>query len=145
MIMNQIEKQVDRIIVGLKMIDELKSVRFVREYGTHSIETPIKSLIAVVSVTDTSQSKSYIGGYLSSSVKGEEYSARVEIRVYAPADENGSGLSEVVSEILTGLSKADSEKLIVESNASAIAFDTDMNAIYRTVSFVMSFCLCEEG
>ncbi len=143
--MNQIEKQVDRIIAGLKLIEELKGVRFVREYGSHNVETPIKGLLAVVSVTDTAQSKSYIGGYLSSSVKGEEYSARVEVRVYAPADENGSGLSEIISEILTGLKKADNEKLITESTASAIAFDPDMNAIYRTVSFEISFCLCEEG
>ncbi len=142
--MNQIEKQVDRIIVGLKMLDELKPVRFVREYGTHNAESPIRGLLAVVSVTDTAKTNSYIGGYMSSSVKGEEYRARVEIRVYAPADENGSGLSETVSEILTGLGKADSEKIIVDSSASAIAFDADMNAIYRTVRFTVSFCLCEE-
>lgn len=142
--MNQIEKQVDRIIAGIKLIDELKTVRFVREYGSHNVEMPIQGLIAVVSVTDTSLSKSYIGGYMSSSVKGEQYSANVEIRVYAPADENGSGLSEVVSEILIGLKKADSEKIITESSASSIAFDPDMNAIYRTVSFSIEFCLCEE-
>lgn len=142
--MNQIEKQIDRIIAGLKLNESLKSVRFVREYGSHSVELPIKGLVAVVSVTDTSQSKSYIGGYMSSSVKGEQYTANAEIRVYAPADENGSGLSEVVSEILTGLKKADGEKIIAESNASSIAFDPDMNAIYRTVGFSVEFCLCEE-
>lgn len=143
--MNQIEKQVDRIIAGLKLIEELKGVRFVREYGSHKIETPIKGMLAVVSVTDTALSKSYIGGFMSSSVKGDEYAAKVEIRVYAPADENGSGLSEIISEMLIGLKKADSEKLITESSASAIAFDPDMNAIYRTISFEISFCLCEEG
>ena len=143
--MNQIEKQVDRIIAGLKLIEELKGVRFVREYGSHKIETPIKGMLAVVSVTDTALSKSYIGGFMSSTVKGDEYAAKVEIRVYAPADENGSGLSEIISEMLIGLKKADNEKLITESSASAIAFDPDLNAIYRTISFEISFCLCEEG
>lgn len=143
--MNQIEKQVDRIIAGLKLIDELKDVRFVREYGSHNVETPIKSLLAVVSVTDTAQSKSYIGGYLNSSVKGEEYTANVEIRVYAPADENGSGLSEVVSEMLIGLKKADNAKIITESSATSISFDPDMNAIYRNLCFTIEFCLYEEG
>lgn len=142
--MNQIEKQVDRIIAGLKLIETLKSVRFVREYGSHNIETPVSGLLAVVSVTDTALSKSFIGGYMSSSVKGDEYTAHVEIRVYAPATENGNGLSEIVSELLTGLKKVDSEKLIVESNASPIAFDPDMNAIYRIVGFDIEFCLCEE-
>lgn len=143
--MNQIEKQVDQIIAGLKLIDKLKPVRFVREYGSHNVENPICGLLAVVSVTDTTLSKSYIGGYLSSAVKGESYAAKVEIRVYAPATENGSGLSEVVSELLAGLKKADSQKIIVEADVSPIAFDPDMNAIYRIVHFGIEFCLCEEG
>jgi putative NADH-flavin reductase len=82
---------------------------------------------------------------ISSSVKGEEYIAKVEIRVYAPASENGSGLSEIVSEMLTGLKKADTNKIIVESGATSIEFDSNMNAIYRVISFEISFCLCEEG
>ena len=145
MIMNQIEKQIDRIIAALKLNEGLESVRFVREYGPHNVENPISSLLAVVSVTDTSLSKSYIGGYLSSTIKGDSYAAKAEIRVYAPATENGSGLSEIVSELLTGLKKADSQKIIVESDASPIAFDPDLNAIYRTVHFEIEFCLCEEG
>ena len=143
--MNQIEKQIDRIIAGLKLIDELKAVRFVREYGSHNVEMPIRGMLAVVSVTDTSLSKNYIGGYLSSTVRGDSYKANVEIRVYAPADENGNGLSEIVSEMLLGLKKADSEKIIVDSNASSFVFDPDMNAIYRKVNFTVEFCLCEEG
>ena len=142
--MNQIEKHVDRVIAGLKLIEALKPVRFVREYGSHNTEMPIKGLLAVVSITDTSLSKSYIGGYLSSSVKGEQYEAKGEIRVYAPATENGSGLSEIVTEILAGLKKADKQKIISETSASSIAFDPDMNSIYRTVHFSIEFWLCEE-
>ena len=143
--MNQIEKHVDRVIAGLKLIEALKPVRFVREYGSHNTEMSIKGFVAVVSITDTSLSKSYIGGYLSSSVKGEQYEAKGEIRVYAPATENGSGLSEIVTEILGGLKKADKQKIISETSASSIAFDPDMNAIYRTVHFSIEFCLCEEA
>lgn len=71
--MNQIEKQVDSIIVRLKTIEELKPLKFVREYGPHNAEMPVVGLVAVVSVTDTALSKSYIGGYMSSSVKGEQF------------------------------------------------------------------------
>ena len=39
---------------------------------------------------------------------------------------------------------ADAEKTITHSEAASIEFDPDMNAIYRTVSFNMEFCLCEE-
>lgn len=142
--MNPIEKQIDRIIAGLKLIEKLKPLRFVREYGSHSAENPINSFLAVVSVTDTSLSKSFIGDYLSSSVKGDCYKANAEITVYAPADENGEGLSEIVSELLIGLKKADSEKIIEQSSASSISFDPDLNAIYRTVKFSVEFCLYEE-
>lgn len=144
MIMNQIEKQIDKLIVRLKMNEELKDVRFVREYGAHGAENPVSGLLAVVSVTDTALSKSYIGGYLSSSVKGEQYLARAEIKVYAPAEENGSGLSETVSQLMLALGKADEEKIIIETSASPIEFDPDMNAISRTVHFSLEFCLCEE-
>lgn len=143
--MNQIEKQVDSIIVRLKTIEELKPLKFVREYGFHDAEMPVVGLLAVVSVTDTALSKSYIGGYMSSSVKGEQFLARVEIRIYAPATENGNGLSEITSELLQGLKKADTQQIIIEANASPIAFDADMNAIYRTVEFGLEFCLCEEA
>lgn len=142
--MNRIEKQVDRIIAGLKVNEALKNVRFIREYGSDEAPSPVNGMIAVVSVRDMSAEKSYIGGYLSPSIKGESYNAGVEIRVYAPATENGSGLSEVVSEILLGLKTADAEKTITHSEAASIEFDPDMNAIYRTVSFNMEFCLCEE-
>ncbi|MCD8026478.1 MAG: hypothetical protein LUF33_06030 [Clostridiales bacterium] len=143
--MNQIEKQVDGIIVRLKMIDELKPLRFVREYGTHDIEMPVTGLLAVVSLTDTALTKSHIGDYLSSTVKGERYRAKAEIRVYAPATENGSGLSETVSVLMAGLKSADTEKIITDIGASSIEFDPDMNSICRTVNFAIEFYLCEEA
>lgn len=63
----------------------------------------------------------------------------MQIFVYAPADENGSGLSEITCEIMQGLKKADTEKIISELSVSAIDFDTDINAIFRKVEFTMEF------
>lgn len=143
--MNQIENQIDQIILGLKSMESLGEVRFVREYGVNKTELPISGLLAVVSVTDMAQSKEYIGGYVASGLKGEQYSAKAEIRVYAPATENGNGLSEVVSEMLVGLKNADSQGIIQNLNAYSIQFDADMNAIYRTICFDVEFCLCEEA
>lgn len=67
--MNRIEKQVDRIIAGLKVNEALKNVRFIREYGSDEAPSPVNGMIAVVSVRDMSTEKSYIGGYLSPSIK----------------------------------------------------------------------------
>ena len=82
---------------------------------------------------------------MSSSVKGETYGAQAEIRVYAPADENGSGLSELVCELMSGLEDADEENVVSDITASSIEFDPDVNAVFRKVEFSMEFCLCKEG
>lgn len=107
-------------------------------------EINLTSFLAVVAVTDTVLSKKYVGDYLSASVKGEQFLAKVQIFVYAPADENGNGLSEITCEIMQGLKKADTEKIISELSVSAIDFDTDINAIFRKVEFTMEFFVCEE-
>lgn len=143
--MNQIEQQLDSIIIRLKSAESLKGIRFLREYGTHRMENPVKTAVAVVSVKCTERCMDYIGGYLSPALKGELYTAKAEIRVYAPADSNGSGLTELVSNLLCELKKADEEKIITEVSAGSIVFDADMNAVYRAVSLSLEFCLYEEA
>lgn len=142
--MNQITTQLDRIIARLRLNEKLKGVKFIREHTSQSVEVNLSSFLAVVAVTDTALSKRFVGDYLSPSVKGEQFSARVQIFVYAPADENGNGLSEITCELMQGLKKADTDKIISEVSVSAIDFDADMNSIYRKVEFNMEFCLCEE-
>lgn len=144
MSMNQITTQLDRIIARLRLNEKLKGVKFIREHTSQSVEVNLCSFLAVVAVTDTALSKRFVGDYLSPSVKGEQFSARVQIFVYAPADENGNGLSEITCELMQGLKKADTDKIISEVSVSAIDFDADMNSIYRKVEFNMEFCLCEE-
>lgn len=142
--MNQITTQLDRIIARLKQNEKLAKVKFIREHGNHGAEINLTSFLAVVAVTDTVLSKKYVGDYLSASVKGEQFLAKMQIFVYAPADENGNGLSEITCEIMQGLKKADTEKIISELSVSAIDFDTDINAIFRKVEFTMEFFVCEE-
>ena len=76
--MNRIEKQVDRIIAGLKVNEALKNVRFIREYGSDEAPSPVNGMIAVVSVRDMSTEKSYIGGYLSPSADDEIFKSPAE-------------------------------------------------------------------
>ena len=149
--MDRIQRQIDALVVRLKHQDAMAGIRFVREYANAEVETPVRGFLAVVGMTDASRrnmpsrEKGYIGGYLTSSVCGEAYSAHVEIRVYAPQSENGSGLSEAVSELLEGLKEADEEMIITAASASSIEFDPDTNAIFRKVDLTIAFCLCEEG
>ena len=96
-------------------------------------------------ITDVKLSKSYVGGYMSSSIRGEVYSAGVEIRLFAPAEENGSGLSELAGEIISTLSEAKNELNISSVTASAIGFDPNSDAVYRTVSCKLEFCASGEA
>lgn len=142
--MNQIEKQVDNIIFNLKREKTFDNIRFIREYGNHSAEMPVSGFIAVVCISETSVSKNYIGGYMDKSVKGEQYTAKVQLKLLSPNSQDGTGLSEITSQLLLGLNTADTNKIISESSASSIDFDAEINAIFRTVDFVIEFCLCEE-
>ena len=143
--MKQIERQIDRLIVRLKQLEALENLRFVREYGPHKKESPLKGALAVVSIKEVSLTKSFIGGVSEGGVKGEKYSATVSIRVYAPNMESGNGLSETVGELMLGLRVSDEEKIITDMSASAIEFDAEIGAVYRTVSFGVDFFLCEEA
>ena len=143
--MDQINSQVNGIILGLKTIRALSGVRFVREYSAEPIETPVSGFIASVGVKSAERSSGFIGGDATSALKGEMYSAAVEIRLYSPNGGNGSGLSELAGEMLTGLRSADTAGIISDASVSSIEFDTELNAIFRRIGFNLEFCLCEEG
>ena len=143
--MNRIKAEVDRIVARLKENSALSGIRFVREYSSNQLESPIDGWLAAVCITDVKLSKSYVGGYMSSSIRGEVYSAGVEIRLFAPAEENGSGLSELAGEIISTLSEAKNELNISSVTASAIGFDPNSDAVYRTVSCKLELCASGEA
>ena len=143
--MNRIKAEVDRIVARLKENSALSGIRFVREYSSNQLESPIDGWLAAVCITDVKLSKSYVGGYMSSSIRGEIYSAGVEIRLFAPAEENGSGLSELAGEIISTLSESKNELNISSVTASAIGFDPNSDAVYRTVSCKLEFCASGEA
>lgn len=143
--MNRIKAEVDRIVARLKENSALSGIRFVREYSSNQLESHIDGWLAAVCITDVKLSKSYVGGYMSSSLRGEVYSAGVEIRLFAPAEENGSGLSELAGEIISTLSEAKNELNISSVTASAIGFDPNSDAVYRTVSCKLEFCASGEA
>ena len=143
--MTPIHEQTDCVIRRLKTQESMRNVRFVRAFSDENIETPIHGFLAAVSIISTSQSQDFVGGWASSGVRGCMYTAEVEIRVYSPYHENGNGLSELVSAMLTGLKEADEEKLITAAAASSIEFDNELNSVFRKLCFTMEFCLCEEG
>ena len=142
--MTEIRRRLDAIVRGLKEREALAQVRFVGEYSEENAEVPVRGLMAVVGVKQIARERGYLGRLLSSSLRGETYGVDAEICLYAPAEENGSGLTEVVGELLAGLEAADEEHVITSAGASSIEFDPDLNAIFRRVSLHLEFCVCEE-
>lgn len=132
--MNRIKAELDSIIIQIKKNKAFDGVRFVREYNAAQIETPVSGLIAVVCLTGASLSKSYVGGYITPSAKGEVYRAEVEIRLYAPSDESGGGLTEPAGALAAALKELEHEG-VGDVSVSAIGFDADAAAVYRRVSF----------
>lgn len=138
--MDQINAAVDRIIKRIRQNEALAGVRFVRGFNSAPAENPISGYLAAVCVTGINLNRRFVGGYMSSSVKGEVYNADTDIRLYAPACENGSGLSAVAGEIISALKEIEGEENIGGISASAIVFDPDADSIYRTVSFKTEIC-----
>ena len=143
--MTQISEQVDCIISGLKEISALSGVRFVREYSSEPVETPVSGFLAAVGIISAERSNEFIGGDATSALKGEMYAAVCEIRLYSPNGGNGRGLSELAGEMLAGLRSADVSGIVSKATVSSIEFDTELNTIFRRISFRLEFCLCEEG
>lgn len=138
--MDLIKDVIDRIITRIRQNEALANVRFVREYNSTPVESPIGGYLAAVCVTGVNLSRRFVGGYMSSSVRGEVYCAEADIRLYAPPGENGSGLSALAGEIIRALKGIEAAENIGEISASAIGFDPDADSIYRTISFKTEVC-----
>lgn len=137
--MTQIRKLTDAIVLRLKQTAQLADVRFVRAYASERVEQPVRGMLAVVGINQTERRRGCIGGFLSSAVRGELYAGEAEIRVYTMGENGGNGLTETVGELLACLYEADSEQVITEAAASPVAFDMDLSAFYRTVTFRMAY------
>lgn len=142
--MTQINKQIDRLIVRLKRNAAFENVRFIRAYGGHEAEIPVRGMLAAVNIRETSLSRTYIGEQLTNSLQGEQYTAEVEIKLYAPRGKSDNSLSELAGELIGGLKEADEEKIITEIKASPVEFDADIGSIFRKVTFSVDFWLCKE-
>lgn len=141
MSMIQIKQRLDTIINTLKAMPEFEDVRFVREFTTQYAETPISGFLAAVRVIDTGLVESYLGEIALSPLKGDVFSAEAEIRIFAPKNQSGSGLSTLTGKMLTALKEADKEGIITELSAGTIEFDTNLSAIFRRLSFKVEFLL----
>ena len=143
--MDLIKQLTDDIVKRLKTCEGLGDVRFVREYGARNAESPVTGWLAAVCVTETKLTQRYMGDCISPGKKGARCTADVELYLYAPHSESGSGLSAKTSSLLNALGKADPERIIGAVAASPIKFDSEIGSVYRKVSFTITFYPTEEA
>ena len=137
-------EQIDALIRRVKDLGELGQIRFIREYRSEKAETPISGFLAVVGVKSAEEAERFLGGYVSEGIKGVCRRIKAEIRLCSPRSENGEGLSEVASTLLSSLHEADEEGLITEAAAGEIEFDSLHGSIFRRLSLTLEYCVCGE-
>ena len=127
--MIRINRHLDMIINSLKGCAELESICFVRGYTNQRIENPVSGFTAAV-ILD---------------IKGGIYCAEAEIRLYAPRNENGSGLSNLAAVLLDRLKDVKANCALSGFSAGQIEFDANLNAVFRRIGFELELPVLQEA
>ena len=138
--LNQMKAELDAVIRTVKAVDSLRPVRFIKEYGGANAEMPVSGWIGVVQIREMNTARSYLGGLLCSGRRGERLRAAVDILLYAPPGESGSGLTRLSLALMAALRSC----RVSGCRVSAVSYDPDFGAIYRRVGFEMT-CGAEEN
>jgi hypothetical protein len=107
-------------------------------------ERPFQGFTCVVNIESVSQPEKFLGGYYEESIKGELYSVKVCLRVYADNETSGEDLGDTTLNISQAFISADENKIIDSSYIGPITYDDKLQSIYREISFSLEFCLCGE-
>lgn len=142
--MTEIENIVEKLIKNVKKNPELSQVRFVKEYSSVNVETPISSYIAVVSVESMTRDKNFLGNIVKNGLKGDRFSATMAVNIYAPNYENGFDLTGISGVFCESIKQADEENIIDKITFEPISYDTVINVMCRKCKVELSFYLCEE-
>ena len=135
---------VTTLIKRAKENEQIKDVRFVKAYKSEIAENPVGDYLVAVNLENVMQTQSFVGGYFNDGVKGQMYSAKLVLRVYADRKKSGEDLGRLSLKIQEALTKADSNNIISGLSIGPISFDGNFESIYREISVNLEFCLCGE-
>lgn len=133
---------VTALIKKAKEDEALKGIRFVKAYKNGYTENPVDDYLVVVNLERVSQEQSFVGGYFDNGIKGQMYSAKLVLRVYADRQKSGEELGCLALKIQEALKKYDYNNLISKLSIGPISFDGDLESIYREISLNLEFCMC---
>lgn len=141
--MNSIIDIAESLINGIKDDPGFSDIKFLKAYGVSDYEPCRGSVSAVVNIEDTERGKGYLSRLYDAQTYGDVYSAKLTIRVYAPDNISGESLTETALKIRRAVVNADSGGFIYKNKISPIKYENDTGAVYREVSFLIEYVLCE--
>jgi hypothetical protein len=132
--------KIENLIKKMKQQQPLDKVCFVKAYNGRLRETPLGELLVTVGVGKNTQD-SFYGGYMGNGEKGENITGELLLNVYCPYSSGGDGITDVVNNILESLNNNDDENLVTSISVSEIKFSKEYEAVYRTVTISLNYCL----
>jgi hypothetical protein len=141
--MNSIIDIAESLINGIKDNPEFGNIKFLKAYGISDYDPCHGCVTAAVNIEEIERTKGYLARLYDAQTYGDVFSAKLTIRVYAPDDTSGESLSETSLKIRQAVTEADSCGFINESKISAIKYENDTGAVFREVTFLIEYVLCE--
>jgi hypothetical protein len=142
--MTEVNDIVDTLVKKAKSVNNIEGVKFIRAYNQGMTERPFQGFTCVVNIESVSQPEKFLGGYYGESIKGELYSVKLCLRVYADNETSGEDLGATTLNISQAFISADENKIIASSYIGPITYDNQLQSIYREINISLEFCLCGE-
>lgn len=142
--MIDINEITDSLIKGAKQDLQGENVRFLKAYNKTLAENPIEQYIAVVNIEEVSSSREFVGGYFDNTVKSDKYHVKLCIRLYCGSDIKGEDLGAMTLKVAKAVNDADESKIIDSYLIGPITYDSELESIYREISFSLEFYICGE-
>lgn len=141
--MNSIIDIAECLINGIKDNPEFENIKFLKAYGISDYNPCYGSVTAVVNIEEIERNKGYLARLYDTQTYGDVFLSKLTIRVYAPDDTSGESLTETSVKIRQAVTYADSYGFINESKISAIKYENETGAVFREVTFLIEYVLCE--
>ncbi len=144
MIMTMVNDIVDTLVRKAKSVKDINGIKFIKAYKESMTNINFQGFICVVNIESISQSGKFVGGYHSQGIKGDMYSVKLCLRVYADNETSGEDLGSTTLKISQAFTHADESQIIESSYIGPITFDNQLRSIYREINISLEFCLCGE-
>ena len=142
--MTMVNEIVDTLVKKAKNVKDIEGVKFIKAYKESMTNCDFQGFVCVANIESISQSGQFVGGYHSNGIKGDMYSVKLCLRVYADNETSGEDLGSTTLKISQAFTQSDESNIIESYYIGPISFDNQFRSIYREINLSLEFCLCGE-